>query len=279
MKPDEQANAPAESPSGPLTLVGGGKMGQALLDGLIAAGRVAAADVWVVEPNPATADWWREHHPEAHVGSDLIAAVDACSTVILAVKPDLIRVVAGQAAGRWGGKLVLSVAAGVRLADLTQWLGTDRVIRVMPNTPALVGRGAAGFVCGSGTTTADRQEANEILSAVGIAVEVTEKQLDAVTGLSGSGPAYVCVIIEALADGGVLAGLPRDVALRLATQTVLGTAEMVASTGRHPAELKDAVASPGGTTIAGLRALEQNGLRAALIEAVAAATARAKELG
>lgn len=279
MKPSDSPPVPRSCAAGRLTLVGGGKMGQALLDGLISVGQVAAADVWVIEPNAAATRWWRERHPAARVDTDLSAAIDAADTIILAVKPDLIRVVAGQASGRWGGKLVMSVAAGIRLADLTEWLGTDRVVRVMPNTPALVGRGAAGFVCGPGTTEQDRDTAAGILSAVGLAIEVNEKQLDAVTGLSGSGPAYVCVIIEALADGGVLTGLPRDVALRLATQTVLGTAEMVAQTGQHPAALKDAVASPGGTTIAGLRALEQNGVRAALIEAVAAAAARAKELG
>ena len=149
----------------------------------------------------------------------------------------------------------------------------------MPNTPCLVGAGASAYCCGAGVTAEDKQLAASMLSAVGWAGEVEEKHMDAVTGLSGSGPAYVCVAIEALADGGVMAGLPRDLALRLATQTVLGTAQLVAQTGQHPAALKDAVASPGGTTIAGLRALEQNGVRAAFIEAVVAATHRSRELG
>lgn len=262
-----------------LTLIGGGKMGQALLKGLISAGMVSESDVHVVEPHPATAAWWREHHAACRVGTDLPAALERSETVILAVKPDQVSVVAAQGAGQWGGKLIISVAAGVKLAKLTDWLGTDRVIRTMPNTPCLVGQGASAFACGTGTTEKDQQRTLAILSATGLAIEVSEKQLDAVTGLSGSGPAYVCVMIEALADGGVLAGLPREIAMRLATQTVLGTAAMVAQTGQHPAALKDAVASPGGTTIAGLRALEQNGFRTALIEAVAAAAARAGELG
>ncbi len=149
----------------------------------------------------------------------------------------------------------------------------------MPNTPCLVGAGASAYCCGGGVNAADKQQAHEVFASVGWAAEVAEKQMDAVTGLSGSGPAYVCLMIEALADGGVFAGLPRDIAMQLATQTVLGTAQMVAQTGQHPAQLKDAVASPGGTTIAGLRSLEQNGVRAGLIDAVAAAAARSGELG
>jgi|694.fasta_scaffold118298_2 pyrroline-5-carboxylate reductase len=263
---------------GKLGLVGGGKMGQALLRGLLSAGLVREEDVNVVEPHEATADWWRENHPGCNL-SDLSSALKGAQVVILAVKPDMVSQVASQGADRWGGKLILSVAAGTKLAKLTQWFGTDRVIRTMPNTPALVGQGAAAFCCAAGTKPEDQRLANQILSAVGIAIEVSEKQLDAVTGLSGSGPAYVCMLIEALADGGVAAGLPRETSMLLATQTVLGTAQMVKETGQHPAALKDAVASPGGTTIAGIRALEQNGFRSALIEAVAAAAGRAAELG
>jgi pyrroline-5-carboxylate reductase len=152
------------------------------------------------------------------------------------------------------------------------------VIRVMPNTPCLIGRGASGFSLGLHATKADAAVVEQLLSTVGIAMEVPEKLLDAVTGLSGSGPAYVYLMIEALSDGGVRAGLPRDLATKLAAQTVLGSAEMVLSTGQHPGALKDAVTSPGGTTIAGLHALEQNGVRGALMDAVLAATERAREL-
>jgi pyrroline-5-carboxylate reductase len=154
-----------------------------------------------------------------------------------------------------------------------------RLARVMPNTPCLVGAGASAYALGGAATAADGQLVARLLSTVGIAVELDESLLDAVTGLSGSGPAYVYQVIEALSDGGVLMGLPRDVATRLASQTVLGAAQMVMHTGEPPAVLKDAVASPGGTTIAGLHALESGGLRAALMNAVRAATLRSRELG
>jgi len=262
-----------------LTLIGGGRMGQALVSGLIRAGVVAASDVHVIDPSSAAVAWWSEHQRNCKIDNDLVAAVDAAESVILAVKPDLVAAIAAKATGRWGGRLILSVAAGVSLGKLTGWLATDRVVRVMPNTPCLVGAGASAYCVADGVTAADKQKTHEILASVGLAIEVAEKQMDAVTGLSGSGPAYVCVMIEALADGGVFAGLPRDIAMRLATQTVLGTAQMIAQLpDKHPAELKDAVASPGGTTIAGLRALEQNGVRAGLINAVAAAAQRSSEL-
>jgi pyrroline-5-carboxylate reductase len=175
-------------------------------------------------------------------------------------------------------KLFVSIAAGVTIARLSAGLGTDRVIRVMPNTPCLVGKGAAAFARGPSATPADGERVAKLLNAVGLAFELDEKLLDAVTGLSGSGPAFVYVVIEALSDGGVRMGLPRHVATQLAAQTVLGAAQMVLG-GEHPAVLKDRVASPGGTTIAGLQALEDRGLRAALIAAVEAATERSKELG
>jgi pyrroline-5-carboxylate reductase len=209
----------------------------------------------------------------------LPAVVTAGDVVLLAVKPNVIANVAEQGSGIWSGKLVVSIAAGVSLQSLIEWFGHHRIVRVMPNTPSLVGAGASGFCCGDGVTDADKTTIATMLESVGIAIEVNESQMDGVTGVSGSGPAYVCMIVEAMADGGVAAGLPRDVALRLATQTVLGTAKMIAQTGRHPGELKDAVASPGGTTIAAIASLEHNGLRAALIEAVQAAAAKSKEVG
>jgi pyrroline-5-carboxylate reductase len=175
--------------------------------------------------------------------------------------------------------LIISIAAGVSLATLEDGLGKDRrLVRVMPNTPALVGAGAAAYCLGPSVRDGDEAIVLACLNAVGRAFALPETLLDAVTGLSGSGPAFVFVIIEALSDGGVRVGLPRDVATALAAQTVLGAARLVLETGQHPGPLKDQVASPGGTTIAGLHALERGGLRAALIDAVEAATRRSAEL-
>ena len=177
-------------------------------------------------------------------------------------------------------QLVASIAAGVALKTLCDTLGDEtRIIRVMPNTPCLVGASAAAFSVGGTAGEEDSALVERMLSLVGIAFPVAEQLLDAVTGLSGSGPAFVYQIIEALSDGGVKVGLPRDIALKLSAQTVLGAAKMVLETGEHPAALKDAVASPGGTTIAGLHALEIGGLRGCLINAVEAATIRSRELG
>lgn len=163
--------------------------------------------------------------------------------------------------------------------QLQGWIEHSRVVRVMPNTPSLVGAGASAFCCGDDVSEDDKAWIESMLGSVGLAVEVDESQMDAVTGLSGSGPAYVCMMIEALADGGVQEGLSRPLAMQLATQTVLGTAKMIAETKRHPGELKDAVASPGGTTIAAIAVLEQNGVRGALAQAVSASARRSRELG
>ena len=176
--------------------------------------------------------------------------------------------------------LIVSIAAGVSLQQLADGLGSDRrLVRVMPNTPCLVGASASGYAPAATATAEDINLVDRLLNAVGRAFRLPESLLDAVTGLSGSGPAFVYVMIEALSDGGVRVGLPRDVATALAAQTVFGAAKMVLETGSHPAMLKDMVTSPGGTTIAGLQALENGGVRAALIDAVEAATKRSVELG
>jgi pyrroline-5-carboxylate reductase len=214
------------------------------------------------------------------VASNVEAAQQA-NVLVLAVKPGVVPAVLDELSGAvTANQLVLSLAAGVTVAQLEERLpqGTP-VIRVMPNTAAQVGEGAAAFCRGTHAGPEDAALAQEVLSAGGRCVEVTEPQMDAVTGLSGSGPAYVCLIIEALADGGVRMGLPRDVALTLAAQTVLGAAKLVRDTGDHPAVWKDRVATPGGTTIAGLAALEEAGVRSGLIKAVEAATRRSAELG
>ena len=261
-----------------LAVVGGGQMGRALVSGLLASKVLAANEICLVEPSAAGQQWWREAHPEIE-NAELVDAVSASEAVLLAVKPNVIPSVTADSSVSYRDKLVVSIAAGICLEPLCQWVGHRRVVRVMPNTPSLVRQGASAFCCAADVTDDDRAWIQEVLQCVGLAIEVSESQMDAVTGLSGSGPAYVCMMIEAMADGGVLAGLPRDLAMRLATQTVLGTAQMIAETKRHPGELKDAVASPGGTTIAAIAVLEQNGLRGSLLQAVAASAQRSQQLG
>ncbi|MGD1087112.1 MAG: pyrroline-5-carboxylate reductase [Verrucomicrobiota bacterium] len=203
------------------------------------------------------------------------------NVLILATKPDQVGGVLSEIHdGFTKNHLLISIAAGVTISKLENLLpAAARVIRVMPNTPALVGEGAAGFALGESATAMDGELAKKLLSAVGVAFQVKESLLDAVTGLSGSGPAYVYQFIEALSDGGVAAGLPCDIATKLAAQTVLGAARMVLETGQHPGALKDQVISPGGTTIEGLHALEKGKLRATVMSAVRAATEKSKKLG
>ena len=207
--------------------------------------------------------------------------IKAARIIVLAVKPDLVGDVLRDIRPTFSpDHLLFSIAAGVPLARLEAGLGdAARVIRVMPNTPALVGASATAYALGKNANVEDGRLAQELFSSVGMAFQLKETLLDAVTGLSGSGPAYIYLIIEALSDGGVAAGLPRDVATKLAAQTVLGAARMVLETGQHPGALKDMVASPGGTTIEGLHELERGGVRDAVISAVRAAAEKSKKLG
>ncbi|RYD19327.1 MAG: pyrroline-5-carboxylate reductase [Verrucomicrobiaceae bacterium] len=264
-----------------LGVIGCGKMGTALVQGAILAGVVKAADIVGCDPYEKSRDAFAKA-TGAKVSADIADVASVCDVLLLATKPNDVAIALKDASKNSGGqsRLVISIAAGVTLAALEAAAAENfRIIRAMPNTPALVGQGAAGYCLGTRATGDDSKAAESLLGAVGIAIGVPERLMDAVTGLSGSGPAYIYVIIDALADGGVKAGIPRADAVRLAAQTVLGAATMVMETGEHPAVLKDMVTSPGGTTIAGLAALEKNGLRSALIEAVGAATARAVELG
>ena len=263
-----------------LGVIGCGKMGTALVQGAIRSGAVSASSVTGVDPYPAAREQFQK--ATGAIAADNIAALADCSVVLLCTKPHDVRnaMQSLSAAAKGSPLLVISIAAGVTVSALEVEASEEiRVIRAMPNTPALVGKGAAAFCLGTRATEEDADSARKLLGAVGLAVEVPERLMDAVTGLSGSGPAYVYLVIEALADGGVRAGLPRADAVKLAAQTVLGAAAMVLETGEHPAVLKDMVTSPGGTTIAGLAELERKGLRSALIEAVGAATKRATELG
>ncbi|MEY4613549.1 MAG: Pyrroline-5-carboxylate reductase [Planctomycetota bacterium] len=208
------------------------------------------------------------------------AVLSKCKTIILAVKPQAMPGLLAEIKPLvTADHLIISIAAGITLETLEKGLGTNRLVRVMPNTPALVMESATAFACGSGTKPEDKELTSKLFEAIGKAFHVPEGHLDAVTGLSGSGPAFIYLVIEALSDGGVKAGLPREMSTSLAAQMVLGSAKMVLETGLHPGQLKDMVASPGGTTIAGIHALEQKGVRGAFIDAVVAATQRSRELG
>ena len=260
--------------------LGAGKMATALASGLVNAKLVAAKQLFAADPF-ATA---REHFAAAtgaKAATTNLAVAKTANILILATKPDQAVAALAEISGGFTKKhLLISIAAGVTVAKLEAALPAGaRVIRVMPNTPALVGAGAAGFALGKNATAADGELAKKLLSAVGVALQVKESLLDAVTGLSGSGPAYVYQFIEALSDGGVAAGLPRDIATKLAAQTVLGGAKMVLDTSVHPGALKDQVTSPGGTTIEGLHELEKGKLRATVMSAVRAATEKSKKLG
>jgi len=257
-----------------LLIVGGGRMGEALLAGLLAAGREAAG-LAVAEVSGDR----RRQLEAAHAGVTVVEAPVEAAGAVLAVKPADVPAAAAAVAAA-GAERVLSVAAGVTTKAIEEAAdGRLRVVRAMPNTPALVGAGAAAISPGSHASDDDLAWAEDILGAVGVVVRVPERQLDAVTGLSGSGPAYVFLVAEALADAGVLGGLPRDVAETLAFQTLLGSARLLLEGDAGPAELRAAVTSPGGTTAAGLRELERSGVRAAFLDAVTAAADRARELG
>ena len=260
--------------------LGAGKMATALARGFINAKLVNASRITASDPvESARAAFAKE------VGARAVASnaevVKAAKIILLAVKPDQVAGVLSEIHDAFtGNHLLVSIAAGIPIARLEGALPPGaRVVRVMPNTPAIVGAAAAAYSLGKAARPEDGALAQKLLSAVGVAMPVKESLLDAVTGLSGSGPAYVYLVIEGLSDGGVAAGLPRDVATRLAAQTVLGGAKMVLETGLHPGALKDMVTSPGGTTIEGLHELEKARVRGAMISAVRAATEKSRRLG
>lgn len=262
-----------------IAFIGGGNMAEALIKGLIKAGIVSAGTIMVSDPSRS-----RLEHLEKNYGiivlSDNETAARDTNIILLCVKPQVMEsVLSGIARVTDANKLVVSIAAGVTIARIEKALGSARIIRAMPNTPALVLAGATGLAPGRGATAEDMNIAQKIFGSIGRVVVVEERLLDAVTGLSGSGPAYVFTIIEALSDAGVKAGLPRGIAMELSAQTVFGAAKMVLETGEHPGRLRDMVTSPGGTTIAALHELERGGLRGVIMNAVEAATARSRELG
>jgi pyrroline-5-carboxylate reductase len=262
-----------------LGFLGAGNMAAALVKGLIVSGTTAPERIWASDVKAERLAHLKGTHG-IHVTQDNHELVRACDVLVLSVKPQVVDKVLDAIRGDvTADKLVVSVAAGVPLSALEARLPGARVVRSMPNTPATALAGATAISAGALATAEDMETAEALFAAVGRVVTLDESLLDAVTGLSGSGPAYVMLIIEALADGGVKVGLHRDTALLLAAQTVFGSAKLLLETGEHPGRLKDMVTSPGGTAIAGLHTLESGALRKTLIDAVEAATARAAALG
>ncbi len=261
-------------------ILGAGQMATALARGWSNAGLVPAGAGLASDPSPeargnfARGSGWRA------VPDNRVVCIES-DVVVLAVKPQMVSAVLAEIRHVLESRhLLVSIAAGATIQKLVELTAPDtRIIRVMPNTPCLIGASAAGYSPGANATADDIALVDRLFNAVGKAFKLSEHLLDAVTGLSGSGPAFVYLMIEAMSDGGVRAGLPREVATALAAQTVLGSARMVLETGLHPGQLKDMVASPAGTTIAGLHALERGGVRAALMDAIVAASNRATELG
>jgi pyrroline-5-carboxylate reductase len=259
--------------------LGGGNMGEALIRGIVKTGIVPPEDLFVTDVRLERLEALARTYG-LHTLSDNTLLVRRADIVILAVKPQILARVLQEIAPATPGRLLISIAAGVSMTEIRRHLPPGpRLIRCMPNTPALVLEGATAIAPGHDLAPGDLETAQEIFFAVGQVVVLGEEHMDAVTGLSGSGPAYIALIVEALADGGVKVGLDRKTAMTLATQTVLGAARLLLETGTHPGQLKDMVTSPGGTAIAGVHTLEAGGLRRTLIDAVERATLRSRELG
>jgi len=262
-----------------ISFLGAGQMATALAKGILASGLATPAQLRAVDVSEASRKAFVEK-TGATLVDDPAKLIDVSDVIILAVKPFHAVTALKSLQSKGKSVLLISIAAGLTLEKLAAMAGSDfRIIRVMPNTPALVACGASGFCPAVTATAKDLEIAEKILASIGIAYRVEEYQMDAVTGLSGSAPAFVYMMIEALSDGGVAAGLPRQISTKLAAQTVLGAARMVLETGLHPGALKDMVTSPAGTTIEGVQKLEESGMRAAFIKAVRAAADRSNQLG
>jgi len=257
--------------------LGAGKMASAIIQGMLRGKECEASDITAACPEPELLESLMDATSVNAVTSNEEAA-EAASVIILCVKPADVAEALEQAGDALRGKLLISIVAGLTIESLRELAPASRIIRAMPNAAAMVGRSATAFAAGEEATDDDHAVAESVFSCIGTVYPVQEKMLNAVTGLSGSGPAYIYLVIEALSDGGVASGLPRKLALELAVQTVFGAAEMVAATSEHPAILREMVTSPAGTTIAGLAELENRAVRSAFIEAVCTATGRAQEL-
>lgn len=252
-------------------------MAESIAKGVVQSGLLPAARIRTAHLDPARRTAFQSFGVAVLDHNDQV--VEDSDVVVLSVKPQVVKGVVLELKPKLSEKqLLVSVVAGVKLKDLQEWSGNDRFIRVMPNTPAAVGKAASVMSLGTAATEDDAELISKLFGAIGKIWKADEKLFDAITGLSGSGPAYMFLAIEALADGGVAAGLPRDLALGLASQTVLGAATMATATGKHPGQLKDDVASPGGTTIAGIHELEKGGIRGIFMNAVVAAAKRSREL-
>ncbi len=258
-----------------LGVIGAGVMAEAILSRLISQELYLPGDILVCDVSPVRLTYWRERY-QVKASLDNQSAL-AAEVVLLAIKPQVFSSLAQQLQFD-SSALVISILAGVTLQQLESSFTGHPVIRAMPNTPATVGAGVTALAVGKIAQESHLEIAQRLFQAVGEVVTVPDSMMDAVTGLSGSGPAFVAIAIEALTDGGVAAGLPRAIAAQLALQTVHGTAALLSESGLHPGQLKDQVTSPGGTTIAGVKALEQAGFRSALIEAVQAAYLRSQAL-
>ncbi len=261
--------------------IGGGTMAEAILGGMLDGGVAQAGDIMIGEPVPARRDYLAERYG-VDVSDSNSRVTQASELVVISVKPQDLPKVYADIGGEFssGHHSALSIVAGARIKALSDGLSAPNVIRVMPNTPAQIGQGMTMWTCAPSVSQTHRETTSAILSTIGDEIYVDdEKYLDMATALSASGPAYVFLILEALIDAGVYVGLPRDVARRLALQTVRGSAQLVVETGKHPAELKDMVTSPGGTTAEGLQALERAGVPAALVDAVNAAYLKSIRLG
>ena len=263
-----------------LSFIGGGKMAESIVHGVLSGNLAAPSDIAVGEPVAERRAFLKGEFGVSPV-ADNLEAVSGADLIVLAVKPQDLAPVLSQLKGSLGaGQAALSIVAGARMSTLSQGLGHGAVVRVMPNTPAQVGSGMTLWTCSSGVSDCQREMTRAVLSSFGEQIYVSdEKYMDMATALSASGPAYVFLFIEALIDAGVYVGMPRDMARTLALQTVFGSAKLVMETGRHPAELKDMVVSPGGTTAEALRVLEEQGVPAAIVAAVDAAFKKSVQLG
>ncbi|KAM3250804.1 pyrroline-5-carboxylate reductase isoform X1 [Capsicum chacoense] len=268
---------PIPSDSYKVGFIGAGKMAESIARGVVKSGILPASRIRTAHSGSARRTAFESIGVTVFDNNTQVA--EDSDVIIFSVKPQVVKNVVSQLRPILSEKqLLVSVAAGVKLNDLQEWAGQDRFIRVMPNTPSAVGEAATVFTLAGKATAEDGELISQLFGAIGKVWKADEKLFDAITGLSGSGPAYVFLAIEALADGGVAAGLPRELALGLASQTVLGAASMVSGMGKHPGQLKDDVASPGGTTIAGIHELEKSGFRGILMNAVVAAAKRSREL-